>query len=63
MPNGTAHTARSSTVYGGTPRHRSRTSVMMQASTIPMTMQIAYARSGIGPRCQTAVPGLGIEAR
>ncbi|GAB4057076.1 hypothetical protein GCM10028775_58900 [Catellatospora paridis] len=35
----------------------------MQASTMPAMMHSAYARSGTGPSCQTAVDGDGMEAR
>src|SRR5690606_35730782 len=63
MPNGTAHTATSSTTHFGAPRWRSRASVIAQAATIPSRMKIAYARSGSGPMFQTAWVGLGIAAR
>src|SRR5262245_42282302 len=62
MPNGTAHTAMSSTTHGGAPRRRMRTSVIAQATTMPTRMHSAYPRSGIGPRCQTPWVGLGISA-
>src|SRR5690349_23067036 len=63
MPNGTAHTAMSSDAHGATPRRRSRHSMTRTATTMPATMQSAYARIGRPSTCQTDVVGLGIAAR
>src|ERR1700750_2187619 len=62
MPNGTAHTAMSSEAHGATPRARRRRSMISTATTMPATMQIAYARTGNPNTCQTDVDGLGIAA-
>jgi ADP-ribose pyrophosphatase YjhB (NUDIX family) len=63
MPNGTAQVTMSSTAQGGAPRWRIRNSVTTEAATMPRTMNMAYARIGTGPRCQTPWVGLGIAAR
>src|SRR5262245_38345733 len=62
MPNGTAQTATSRMAHGGAPRRRRRDSATSAATTIPRTMQRAYALIGSGPSCHTAVLGLGIAA-
>ena len=41
MPNGTAHTAMSSTAHLGAPRARMRASAIQQAATIPAIRQSA----------------------
>jgi hypothetical protein len=63
MPNGTAHTAMSSDAHGATPRRRRRNSMTSTETTMPRTMQIAYARTGSPKTCHTDVVGLGIAAR
>src|SRR5690349_1556137 len=63
MPNGTAHTAMSSEAHGATPRRRSRYSMTRTATTMPATMQSAYARTGSPSTCHTEVVGLGIAAK
>src|SRR5690606_37061405 len=45
------------------PRARHRRSPSQTATITPSTMQSAYARIGMNPRCQTPSAGLGMEAR
>src|SRR4051795_6445901 len=63
MPDGTAHTTMSRIAYRGAPRLVIRLSPIQAATTMPSTMNRAYARSGIGPRCHTEVLGLGMLAK
>ena len=52
----------SMTMPGAPPRCTNRRSPHITATTMPMMMQIAYARIGIGPSIQTPRSGLGMFA-
>ena len=57
IPKGTANTEMSVTRPGRPPRATKRLLPHQTATTMPMMMQIAYARRAIGPTYQTPCGG------